>query len=85
MTKKEKIIKILQVLIVFIAIDFIASSLVKIPGLLGTISYLFSGALIIIYGFYLHKKKDDYLLKTFFYFIIIFGFLKIFLIAIDNI
>ena len=84
-TPKEKFIKILQVLIVFIAIDFIASSFMKLNSTIGVVLYMLSGSLIVIYGFYLLKKKDNYTLKIFFYVIILLGILKIFLKVIDNI
>jgi len=67
LTKKEKMAKIIQVIIVFIAIDFIASIFQNINGMFGILPYLFFGSLIFVYGFYLLKKKDDYMLKTYFY------------------
>lgn len=84
-TIKEKFIKILQVLIVFIAINFIASSFMKLNNTMGAVLYMLFGSLIIIYGFYLLKKKDNYLLKIFFYFIILIGILNVFLRVTNNI
>ena len=83
--KKEKFLKIAQVLLVFIVIDFVSSSLMKINGLMGIALYMLSGALIILYGLFLLKKKDVFILKTYFYFIILLGLIKIFLRIISNI
>lgn len=84
LTTKEKIIKIIQLLVVIIVVDFIASSFLKLSSLLGTVGYLLSYSLIIIYGLYLLRKKDDFLLKFYFYAIIILGVAPLLLRIINN-
>lgn len=83
-TKKEKLIKIGLIIIVFIVVDFIASTLVKLDNLLGYLGYLLSYSIIIFYGLYLLKKKDDFALKSYFYIIIILSAFTILSKAINN-
>ena len=73
-----KILKIIYIIIFFLAVDFLATFLTKIDNNLAPIFYLLSGLLIILLGFYFLKRKDVYSLKIYFFLIITLEIINIF-------
>ena len=84
LTKKEGIFKISQVLFAFVAVDFLASILSKKQDVISAIPGFLSYSLILFYGLYIAKRKEDLQLKTFFFVIIIFGVFSLISRAISN-
>jgi len=81
---KDKVIKIVLIIIVFIIVDVIASSFYKLGNITGAIGYLLSYSMVLVYGLYLVKNKDDFAIKSFFYIVLILSVLNILARVIDN-
>jgi hypothetical protein len=78
LSTKDKIIKIGLTILVFLMAGYLGSALVlRLEGLAGYLVLFLSGSIIIVYGLYLLKRKDDYALKSYFYTIIVISIINI--------